>query len=112
MSLLLGGNLTPVHDQAIPAQYRHKDSKWFTVDYQQASFAIKDVFTSYDKYLTKGYAQKQISSQFTHSNMTTELGKILKPYEEKLSEHVGINLPKLQKVNKPNEVKLPKLKKV
>ena len=112
MSLLLGGNLTPVHEQAIPAQYRHKDSKWFTVDYQQANFAIKDVFTSYDKYLTKGYAQKQISSQFTHGNMTKKLGEILKPYEDKISEHVGINLPKLQKVNKPNEVKLPKLKKV
>ena len=60
--------------------------------------------------MTKAYAQKQVSSQYTLDAMTKKLGEILKPYEEKMSEHVGINLPKLKKVN--DKVKLPKLKKV
>ena len=42
--------------------------------------------------------------------MTKKLGEILKPDEENMTEHVGINLPKLKKVD--NKVKLPKLKKV
>ena len=71
---------------------------------------MQQVHKSYDKYFTKSYAQKQMSTQFTLDNMTKKLGEILKPYEENMTEHVGINLPKLKKVD--NKVKLPKLKKV
>ncbi len=110
LSLLLGGELQDVHNDAIPEKYRFKGSQWFKVDYAQAKFAMVQVHTKYEKYLTKAYAQKQVSSQYTLDAMTKKLGEILKPYEEKMSEHVGINLPKLKKVN--DKVKLPKLKKV
>ena len=87
-------------------------AKWFQVDFGQARFLLKNVYKNYDKWLTKAYGQKALSEQyFTLSKMTEQLGKILKPLEEKIPENVSINLPKLKKVS-DNKVKLPKLKKV
>ena len=110
LSILLGGQLQEVHKDAIPEQYRFKGAMWFKADYEQAKFAMKQVHSKYEKYLTNGYAQKQVSGEFTLKAMTKKLGEILKPYEEQISEHVGINLPKLKKVD--NKITLPKLKKV
>ena len=110
LTIMLGGSLQEVHKDAIPEKYRFKGAQWFKADYDQAKFAMQQVHKSYDKYFTKSYAQKQMSTQFTLDNMTKKLGEILKPYEENMTEHVGINLPKLKKVD--NKVKLPKLKKV
>ena len=46
--------------------------------------------------------------------MTEKLDEIVTPYVEKVPTQVGLNLPKLKKVNKsePPKMKLPKLKKV
>ena len=110
LSIMLGGELHDVHNDSIPKEYRFQGAQWFRADYNQAKFAMEEVVKNYEKYATKSYAQKQVSSQFTLDNMTKKLGEILKPYEENITEHVGINLPKLKKVD--NKVKLPKLKKV
>ena len=110
VSILLGGELQEVHKDAIPEQYRFQGAMWFKADYSQAKFAMQQVHSKYKKYLTNGYAQKQVSTQFTLNNMTKKLGEILKPYEEQMTEHVGITLPKLKKID--SKLKLPKLKKV
>ena len=107
---MLGGALQDVHKDSIPEQYRFKGAQWFKADYDQAKFAMQQVHKNYDKYSTKSYAQKQMSTQFTLDNMTKKLGEILKPYEENMTEHVAVNLPKLKKVD--NKINLPKLKKV
>ena len=110
LSVLLGGQLQEVHKDAIPEQYRFKGAMWFKADYGQAKFAMQQVYSKYDKYLTNGYAQALHSSQFTLNNMTKRLGEIIKPYEENMTEHVAVNLPTLKKVDK--KIKLPKLKQV
>ena len=97
MSILLAGSLTPVHEKAIQESYRHADSKWFTVDYNQGAFAMKEVYLKYDKYLPKSYLQRQFSENFTLKKMTEKLGEYLGPIESKISTHVPVTLPKLKK---------------
>jgi len=110
MSAMLPGALTEIHEAAIPKDYRFKGSQWFQVDFAAGSHFLKDIFTNYDKWLTKSYAQKISNEQFTLNKMTEKLGKIIKPYIENIPEHVAVNLPKLKK--KEDSLKLPKLKKV
>ena len=112
MCALINGALQDVHKESIPKDYMFDGAKWFQVDFNQATHFLKDVYKNYDKWLTKSYGQKALSEQyFTLSKMTEQLGEILKPIEEKIPQHVSVNLPKLKKVG-DNKVKLPKLKKV
>ncbi len=110
MSAMLPGALTEVHEASIPKDYRFKGAQWFQVDFSAGSHFLKDIFTNYDKWLTKSYAQKISNEQFTLNKMTEKLGELIKPYTENIPEHVAVNLPKLQK--KDDSLKLPKLKKV
>lgn len=109
MSNLLPGGLMKVHPQAIPKNYRHEESQWFSVDYNAGSFALTECFTKYDKYLTRSYMQKQRSTDFTLNKMTEKFGELLEPYVSRLTSHIPVNLPKLQK--KSEKVTLPKLNK-
>ena len=110
MSNLLPGGLMKVHKQAIPENYKHDESQWFSVDYNAGSFAMRECFNKYDKYLTRAYMQKQRSEDFTLNKMTEKFGEILEPYVARLTSHVPVNLPTLKK--KDSKVTLPKLQKV
>ena len=105
MSILLAGSLTPVHEKAIQESYRHADSKWFTIDYNQSAFAMRELYSKYDKYLPKSYLQRQFSENFTLSKMTEKLGEYLGSIESKISTQVAVNLPKLKK--KESQIELP-----
>ena len=53
-------------------------------------------------------------NKYTLNKMTEKLDEIIKPFEDKVPTQVGLNLPKLKKVNdsEPPKIKLPKLKKL
>jgi len=110
MSNLLPGGLMKVHKDSIPGNYTHKESQWFSVDYNAGSFAMNECFKKYDKYLSRAYLQRQRSEDFTLNKMTDKFGKILEPYVARLTSHVPVNLPKLQKKD-DTKVTLPKLQK-
>jgi len=110
MSFLLPGGLMKVHPQAIPKQYTHAESQWFSVDYNQASFALGEIYKKYNKNLHRGYMQQQKSTHFTLDKMTEKFGQILEPYVSRLTTQVPINLPKLNKTG-GTKVTLPKLNK-
>ena len=115
LAILLGGGLQNVEKGSVPDEFLIDGAQWFTVNYQQASAVMKDVYKSYKKY---SFNAKKLStlnkSKFSLDAMTRELGKILDKYVPDFPEEVKLQLPKLKKVgsNELPKIKLPKLKKV
>jgi hypothetical protein len=90
-------------------------SKWFTVNYQEASLRMKDVYTNYKKYTLNAKKLGIVNkSKFSLNAMTRDLGKILDKYVPEFPKEVKLELPKLKKVDSTEQpkIKLPKLKKV
>lgn len=76
-STLLAGSLGPVHQSAVN-DWIMKDSKWFTVNYTEASKVLVDCFENYDSYHTKGLKQKKYTlDKFKLSDMTSVLESLL-----------------------------------
>ena len=117
-AVLVGGGLVDVPKESFP-DYMHVDgSKWFTINYQEASARLKDVYVNYKKYTLNAKKLGMVNkSKFSLDAMTKELGKILDKYVPEFPKEVKLELPKLKKVNSdtpttPVKIKLPKLKKV
>tara|TARA_Y100000996_G_scaffold408923_1_gene388769 strand:+ start:424 stop:1755 length:1332 start_codon:yes stop_codon:yes gene_type:complete len=114
-AVMLGGSLTDVPKSAFPEQFFVEGMKWFTVNYQEASVRMKDVYKNYRKY-TLPAKKLTINNKvkFSLDTMTKQFGKILDKYVPEFAEEVKLELPKLNKVNKVEapKIKLPKLKKV
>ena len=105
-AVLLPGTLTNVHPSAAWQDVILQESQWFSVDYGQASAAIKDVFDNYKKqnYIIMGKRQAtNIKNNFSYSAMCTTLHSLLDKY---VPEQVQLKLPQLKKII------LPQLKKI
>jgi glycosyltransferase involved in cell wall biosynthesis len=118
-AIMLDGSLQDVEKGSVPDDYLIKGTQWFTVNYQHASAAMKDVYTNYKKYTLNAKKLGIVNkSKFSLQAMTTKLGKILDKYVPEFPQEVELQLPKLKKVGStdvPTElpkIKLPKLKKV
>lgn len=97
MSTYLNGSLTDVHESTID-DFIIKSSKWFTVDYENASKVLKNVKSNYETYLDESNKIKiNNSKNFSLSKMTEKFKEILSP---------AINQP-IQK-----KLILPELKKI
>jgi len=115
LALLLGGALQNVERGSVPDDYMVDGTQWFTVNYQQASAVMKDVYKSYKKYTLNAKKLGMINkSKFSLDAMTRDLGKILDKYVPEFPKEVKLELPKLKKVGSVElpKIKLPKLKKV
>jgi len=115
LALLLGGALQNVERGSVPDDYMVDGTQWFTVNYQQASAVMKDVYKSYKKYTLNAKKLGMINkSKFSLDAMTRDLGKILDKYVPEFPKEVKLELPKLKKVGSIElpKIKLPKLKKV
>jgi len=113
-AVLLGGSLGKVPKGSFPKEMLFEESQWFTVNYQQASQVMMDVFNNYNKYLIKSkQLQMYTKGSFSFDKMKDKLEGIITKILSDVPKQVGIKLPKLQKTNsnKIPEVKLPKLKK-
>jgi len=97
---LLQGELTPVHESVVNDWFM-KEAKWFTVDYEFAKKALRNIHSNYSKFLKASKKQKTyIRKRFTLSKMQQEFLDILDTI--KIKEPEAPKLPKL---------KLPKLHK-
>ena len=117
LAVMLGGGLEDVPKDSFPDNMHVDGAKWFTVNYQEASMRMKDIYKSYKKYTLNAKKLGTINkSKFSLDAMTRELGKILDKYVPEFPKEVELKLPKLKKVNSPTselpKLKLPKLKKV
>jgi len=114
-SMLLSGELKQVPKSQVWKDIIVGDSKWFNVNEQQAYHALNHCFKNYDEVKKRALnLMKTNRDKFTLDKMADKLDKIITPHLNKISTQVGLNLPKLKKVNKsePQTIQLPKLKKV
>jgi glycosyltransferase involved in cell wall biosynthesis len=115
LAVLLGGSLQNVQRGSVPDEMYIEGSQWFTVNYQETSAVMKDVYKNYRKYTLNA---KKLGignrSKFSLDSMTRKLGKILDEYVPEFPKEVKLELPKLKKVSSSEQpkIKLPKLKKV
>ena len=114
-ALLIDGSLQDLERGSFPDDFYTEGAKWFTVNYQQASVMMKELYKSYRKY-TLG-AKKLATynkAKFSLDAMTKQFGKILDKYVPEFPKEVKLQLPKLKKVGSTEtpKIKLPKLKKV
>ena len=113
-NILIGGELKNVHKSATNP-FLLKESQWFTINTDIASRAMKDIFKHYKKYLEKSRKQTQyLKDNWSFDKMTEKLNSLL-PTVSAAPKTQQINLPKLKKINKKQElpkINLPKLKKV
>ena len=114
-AVMLSGALSDVPKGSFPDDFHVDGMKWFTVNYQEASVRMKDIYKNYRKY-TLGAKKLSMynKGKFSVDEMTRQFGKILDKYVPEFAEEVKLELPKLNKVGeaKAPEIKLPKLKKV
>ena len=115
LAILLGGSLQDVEPGSIPDNMRIEGSQWFTVNYQETSVVMKELYKNYRKYSLNA---KKLAignrAKFSLDSMTKKLGKILDKYVPEFPKEVKLDLPKLKKVGSTEQpkIKLPKLKKV
>lgn len=113
---LVKGSITPVHESAIVEKMIIKESEWFTVDPNDAANALRIVYQDYKKYAELAKRQSyKTRTQFSIEQMKDLLGSILDRNLPEFPKQVELKLPtlqlpKLQKVDKPLE--LPKLQKI
>jgi len=98
MSTFLIGQLNDVHDSAID-NFIIKDSKWFTVDYDNASMVLKKVKTDYQSYLDESNKIKINNvEKFSLLKMTERFKEILNPIINRPTQKKLI-LPELKKIS-------------
>jgi len=115
LAILLSGELQNVEKGSVPDDFLVEGAQWFSVNYQQASAVMKDVYKSYKKYTLNAKKLGIVNkSKFSLNAMTRELGKLLDKYVPDFPKEVKLELPKLKKVGSTElpKIKLPKLKKV
>jgi glycosyltransferase involved in cell wall biosynthesis len=103
---LLPGNLTKVHPTAANNMLL-ADAEWFSVDYGQAGYHLKDVFENYKGYAENAKRQGYYSrTKFSFDVMKEKLDKVFTEKIPEFPKQAQIQLPKLKKLE------LPKLNKV
>jgi glycosyltransferase involved in cell wall biosynthesis len=104
MSVLLPGQVKPIHPSAVVQDMLIPESSWFTVDYKAAADKLKDVYKNYKKY-TDG-AKRQAYRSRTEFSLDKMSEKLIDLLETKVPKQVEFKLPQLKKIE------LPKLKKI
>jgi hypothetical protein len=105
-SVLIGGELKPIHPSAVVPNMLIADSQWFQPDDAQVGHALKELFENYKNFIPGAKKQASISkNKFSFEKMTELLGKILDEKTQPIPKFIPLTLPKL------NKLELPKLKK-
>ena len=116
-TILLGGELKKVPESQVWKDIIIPESQWFNVNESQVYKSLNFCFEDQGTIKTKGNQLMNINrGKFTLNKMTEELDKIMEKYMKDTPQQVGLQLPKLKKVNKSSsntpKIQLPKLKKI
>lgn len=97
-AILLDGELKDIHDSAVD-QFLIKGSKWFEVNYVEASKKLKDVYENYETYLenSKKLGKNNIE-KFSINMMKEKLSDIIKKHIN-IKPQENTDLPKLIRVS-------------
>jgi hypothetical protein len=97
---MVGGQVKQIHPSAVVKDLLIPESGWFAADLKQAEFYLRDVFEKYSKYEEKAKKQAhQSKTKFSY----TEMRNLLATYLDKVPKHVGLQLPKLKKIEVKND---------
>jgi glycosyltransferase involved in cell wall biosynthesis len=98
-AVMLGGELTPVHETAAD-NFLLKEAQWFTPNYNDAAEVLRIVKKDYDKCLERSQSlMTENRDKFSLEAMKNKFKSILEPLLVKPAE-VKLKLPKLTKINK------------
>jgi hypothetical protein len=97
---MVGGQVKQIHPSAVVKDLLIPESGWFAADLKQAEFYLRDVFEKYSKYEEKAKKQAhQSKTKFSYA----EMRNLLATYLDKVPKHVGLQLPKLKKIEVKND---------
>jgi len=98
-NFLVGGSLEQV-DESAANDWIRKESKWFTINYNEGGGIMKWIYDNYKKAEEKSRKnRKYVKDNFTIRKMTELLGDILQKHNAgKGPQQVTLQLPKLKKV--------------
>ena len=100
---LINGELKNVHKSAVVKDLILEQSQWFTPNFGEAGYYLRDMFENYKPYKEKAVRQAyQSKTKFSFDSMVEKLGGMLECVPE-FPKEVKLDLPKLN---------LPKLKKL
>ena len=92
---MVGGQVTQIHPSAVVENMLIPESGWFSPDLKHVEFYLKDVYEKYSKYQEKAKQQAhQSKTKFSFDEMKNLLGL----YLDKIPKQVGLQLPKLKKI--------------
>ena len=113
-ALLLGGGLNKVPKSAVWENIIIPESQWFTINELEAYKVLNYCFKEYEDVKRKAKVlMNQNNNKFKLSDMTKKLKEVIDKYTSNLPKAVGLNLPKLKKVdNTKSKLELPKLKRI
>ena len=104
LSILVGGELKPLHKSSIAEEVLVEGSSWFFPYDNHAIVAMKELYKNYDKYRVNakklGYKNR---TNFSFDKMKEALDEILTNYVPVFPKQIELMLPKLN---------LPKLEKI
>lgn len=96
--ILLNGTLTKVHNSVVWDKVIIQDSSWFTVNYQEASEKLLDVYNSYNIYLRNSQKQKDIIKNFTLQKMEIKMDELLNNKLSSVPKLLDLKLPTLKRL--------------
>ena len=103
MSVLLGGQLTPVHPSVVN-DWVIKDSQWFSVDHAQVGHYLKDVFENYKNYTDGAKRQAyKAKTEFSWDKMKEKIGYILEGNVPEFPKQIQLKLPQLKRIELPKK---------
>jgi glycosyltransferase involved in cell wall biosynthesis len=96
-SILLGGELTEIDESAVD-YFLIKNSKWFTVNYNEAIEVLKIVYSDYDNFLKNSEELRiENTEKFSLSKMTESLTTMVKQLINS-PKRIELDLPILNKI--------------
>jgi glycosyltransferase involved in cell wall biosynthesis len=111
-NILINGELDNIHSSAAN-QFLIREAKWFNINTEAASIAMKNVYKNYKKYIDQSRKQtKFLNENFSFERMT----QVLKTYMDNVNVAVNVplqmpklQLPKLKKIGEEPKMELPKI---
>lgn len=95
---LLSGNLKQVDKSSVWNTIINEGSSWFTVDYDNASKILNDVYSKYSLYQSKSKTSSiELNQSWSYKKMCEKFETILNNRLPKFAERLVLTLPKIKK---------------
>ena len=99
---LINGELKNVHKSAAIKDMILEESQWFTPNFGEAGYYLRDVFENYKPYKEKAVRQAyQSKTNFSFESMKTVIDTLISQYAPEFPKEVKLKLPKIKKIELP-----------